>query len=91
MSTFTDSYKIPALRKKMWFTFLILSVLVLLSLVPVPGIDHAGASAAVAKWGDAGELLNIISCPRQCCRYQLGSLSVPYCFDHNADTDDRST
>ncbi|MDO4876886.1 MAG: hypothetical protein Q3987_05845, partial [Oscillospiraceae bacterium] len=61
MSTFTDSYKIPALRKKMWFTFLILSVLVLLSLVPVPGIDHAGASAAVAKWGDAGELLNIIS------------------------------
>ena len=61
MSTFTDSYKIPALRKKMWFTFLILSVLVLLSLVPVPGLDHAGASAAVAKWGDAGELLNIMS------------------------------
>ena len=61
MSTFTDSYKVPALRKKMWFTFLILSVLVLLSLVPVPGLDHAGASAAVAKWGDAGELLNIMS------------------------------
>ena len=49
MSTFTDSYKIPALRKKMWFTFLILSVLVLLSLVPVPGIDHAGASAAAVS------------------------------------------
>lgn len=61
MSTFTDSYKVPALRKKMWFTFLILSVLVVLSLVPVPGIDHAGASEAVKKWGDAGELLNIMS------------------------------
>ena len=61
MSTFTDSYKVPGLRKKMWFTFLILSVLALLSLVPVPGIDHAGASAAVAKWGDTGLLLDVMS------------------------------
>ena len=61
MSTFTDSYKVPELRKKMWFTFLILSVLALLSLVPVPGIDHAGASAAVAKWGDTGNLLDVMS------------------------------
>ncbi len=61
MSTFTDSYKVPELRKKMWFTFLILSVLALLSLVPVPGIDHAGASAAVIKWGDAGALLDVMS------------------------------
>lgn len=61
MSTFTDSYKVPELRKKMWFTFLILSVLVLLSLVPVPGIDHAGASAAVMKWGDTGVLLDVMS------------------------------
>lgn len=61
MSTFTDSYKVPELRKKMWITFLIVTVLVLLSLVPVPGIDHAGASAAVAKWGDTGALLNIMS------------------------------
>ena len=61
MSTFTDSYKVPELRKKMWFTFLILSVLALLSLVPVPGIDHAGASAAVMKWGDTGNLLDVMS------------------------------
>lgn len=61
MSTFTDSYKVPELRKKMWFTFLILSVLALLSLVPVPGIDHAGASAAVKKWGDTGVLLDVMS------------------------------
>ena len=61
MSTFTDSYKVPELRKKMWFTFLILSVLALLSLVPVPGIDHAGASAAVLKWGDTGALLDVMS------------------------------
>ena len=61
MSTFTDSYKVPELRKKMWFTFLILSVLALLSLVPVPGLDHAGASAAVAKWGDTGVLLDVMS------------------------------
>ena len=46
MSTFTDSYKVPELRKKMWFTFLILSVLALLSLVPVPGIDHAPLTCA---------------------------------------------
>lgn len=61
MSTFTDSYKVPAIRKKIWFTFLILSVLALLSLVPVPGIDHAGASAAVMKWGDTGALLDVLS------------------------------
>ena len=61
MNTFTDSYKVPELRKKMWFTFLILSVLALLSLVPVPGIDHAGASAAVMKWGDTGVLLDVMS------------------------------
>ncbi len=61
MSTFTDSYKVPELRKKMWFTFLILSVLALLSLVPVPGIDHAGASTAVMKWGDTGVLLDVMS------------------------------
>ncbi|MBO4681213.1 MAG: hypothetical protein J5623_04870 [Clostridiales bacterium] len=61
MSTFTDSYKVPELRKKMWFTFLILSVLALLSLVPVPGIDHAGAAAAVSKWGDTGKLLDVMS------------------------------
>ncbi|MCR5488646.1 MAG: preprotein translocase subunit SecY, partial [Saccharofermentans sp.] len=61
MSTFTDGYKVPEIRKKMWFTFLILSVLALLSLVPVPGIDHAGASAAIATWGDAGKLLDIMS------------------------------
>ena len=61
MSTFTDSYKVPELRKKMWFTFLILSVLALLSLIPVPGIDRAGASAAIAKWGDTGVLLDVMS------------------------------
>lgn len=61
MSTFTDSYKVPVIRKKMWFTFLILSILALLSLVPVPGIDHAGASAAVMKWGDTGALLDVLS------------------------------
>lgn len=49
------------IRKKMWFTFLILSILALLSLVPVPGIDHAGASAAVMKWGDTGALLDVLS------------------------------
>ena len=61
MGTITDSYKVPGLRKKMWFTFLILTILVLLTLVPVPGIDHAGASEAVSKWGDTGALLNIMS------------------------------
>ncbi|MBE7069074.1 MAG: hypothetical protein E7386_01030 [Ruminococcaceae bacterium] len=61
MSTFTDSYKVPELRKKMWFTFLIVSVLALLSLVPVPGIDHAGAAEAVSKWGDTGKLLDVMS------------------------------
>lgn len=45
----------------MWFTFLILSVLALLSLVPVPGIDHTGAAAAVSKWGDTGKLLDVMS------------------------------
>ena len=61
MSSLSESYKVPSLRKKLWFTFLIVSACVVLSLIPVPFLSHSGAAAEVLKWGDTGVLMNVLS------------------------------
>ncbi len=61
MSSFSEAYKVPSLKKKLWFTFLIVSACVVLSLVPVPFLSHSGAASEVAKWGDTGVLMNVLS------------------------------
>ena len=61
MGTLSDSFKTPEVRKKILFTFLILSVLSLLTIVPIPGLNHAVAVAKVADWGDMGRIINILS------------------------------
>ena len=61
MSSLTEAYKVPGLKKKLWFTFLIVSACVLLSLVPVPFLSHSGAISEVTKWGDTGVIMNVLS------------------------------
>ena len=61
MSSFSEAYKVPSLKKKLWFTFLIVSACVVLSLVPVPFLSHSGAASEVIKWGDTGVLMNVLS------------------------------
>ncbi|MBO4426384.1 MAG: hypothetical protein J5776_05195, partial [Clostridiales bacterium] len=61
MSTLVNSFKTPETRKKILFTFLIVSVLCLLTIVPIPGLNHGVASAAINNWGDMGTIINILS------------------------------
>ena len=61
MSSLSEAYKVPSLKKKLWFTFLIVSACVVLSLIPVPFLSHSGAAAEVLKWGDTGVLMNVLS------------------------------
>ena len=61
MGTLRDSFKTPEIRKKILFTFLIVSVLCLLTIVPIPGLNHYAASAKIADWGNMGTVINILS------------------------------
>ena len=61
MSTLRDSVNSSDIRKKVFFTCLIVSVLCVLTLVPVPGLDHTAAMYTAAGWGSIGYIINILS------------------------------
>ncbi|MCR4689016.1 MAG: hypothetical protein K5745_05610 [Saccharofermentans sp.] len=61
MSTLTEAYKVPELKKKLLFTFLIVSAMYVLTLVPIPGLSHSAICEHVRLWGDYGLLLNVLS------------------------------
>jgi len=61
MSTLQDSLKNTETKKKVLFTFLIVSVLSLLTLIPVPGLDRASALETAAGWGSVGMIIDILS------------------------------
>jgi len=61
MSTLKDSFDSAEIRKKILFTFLIVSVLSLLTLVPVPGLDRSAAIRTAAGWGSTGLVIDILS------------------------------
>ena len=62
MGTLSDSFKTPAVKKKIIFSFLIVTVLCLLTIIPIPGLNHGLAVAKIDDWGNMGELINIVSC-----------------------------
>ena len=62
MDTFRESWKTPEIKKKILFTFLIVSVLCLLTIIPIPGLSHAAATAAIDDWGSVGTVIDILSC-----------------------------
>ncbi len=61
MSTLTEAYKVDGLKKKILFTFLIVSAMYVLTLIPIPGFSHSALCEHVRLWGDWGALLNVIS------------------------------
>ena len=61
MDTLTDSFKTPEVRKKILFTFLIVSVLGLLTIVPIPGLYYYSAIDNIIGWGSMGTVMNILS------------------------------
>jgi len=61
MGTFVDSFKTPEVRKKILFTFLIVTVLSLLTNVPIPGLSYGAAIHNIIGWGNMGTILNILS------------------------------
>jgi len=63
MDTLRESWKTPELKKKILFSFLIVSVLCLLTIVPIPGLVHSAAEANIEKnWGSVGTVIDILSC-----------------------------
>lgn len=62
MDTLRDSLKTPETKKKILFSFLIVSVICLLTIVPIPGLVHSAAMQRIADWGSTGVMLDILSC-----------------------------
>ena len=63
MDTLRESWKTPEIKKKILFTFLIVSVLCLLTIIPIPGLSHAAATAKIINdWGSVGTVIDILSC-----------------------------
>ena len=60
--TLRESWKNPEIRKKILFTFLIVSILCLLTIIPIPGLSHAAATAKIDDWGSIGTVIDILSC-----------------------------
>ena len=60
--TLRESWKNPEIRKKILFTFLIVSILCLLTIIPIPGLSHAAATAKIEDWGSIGTVIDILSC-----------------------------
>ena len=61
MSSLIKALHIPELRKKLIFTFLMITVLAVAALVPCPGMDVAAFTQQVKGWGDIGVLMGILS------------------------------
>lgn len=61
MSSLIKALHIPELRKKLIFTFLMITVLAVAALIPCPGMDVAAFTQQVKGWGDVGVLMGILS------------------------------
>ena len=60
--TLRESWKNPEIKKKILFTFLIVSILCLLTIIPIPGLSHAAATAKIDDWDSIGTVIDILSC-----------------------------
>lgn len=59
--TLINAFRVPDLRKKLFFTFGILIIYQLGGLIPVPGINRAVFTGLVQQLGQIGSLMNIIT------------------------------
>lgn len=78
LNTLQKAFKIPEVRKKLVFTFLMLIVFRIGASIPVPGIDVAVVREAIASHGGAFALYDLIS-GSALSNFTLFALSVtPY-------------
>jgi len=61
MQDLKKAFSIPELSKKIWFTLLIITIFMVLTIVPIPGVNKVEYINIVKSWGDMGNLLNIVS------------------------------
>lgn len=59
--TLINAFRVPDLRKKLLFTFGILAIYKLGSLIPTPGLDGDAFTGLVQQLGQIGALMDIIS------------------------------
>ena len=61
MSTLRESINTPEIRRKIFFSCIMVSVLCVLTLIPIPGLDRSAAMETAAGWGSVGTVINILS------------------------------
>ena len=61
INTFRNCFKIPELKSRIFFTFIVLAIARVVSMIPVPGLDGAALSAYFDKQQDGGGLLGMYS------------------------------
>jgi preprotein translocase subunit SecY len=61
LKTLVNAWKIPDLRRKIWFTLFAILIFRLGTAVPTPMIDTVAFAALVDRFGQLGQFLDIIS------------------------------
>lgn len=60
-ATLVNAFRVPELRKKILFTFLILAIYEFGAQIPMPGINRQEFSTLIQNFGQIGSLMNIIT------------------------------
>ena len=61
MSTVRESLNTPEIRRKIFFSCIMVSVLCVLTLIPAPGLERSAAISTAAGWGSIGFLIDVLS------------------------------
>lgn len=59
--TLIKAFRMPELRKKIFYTLIIVGIYMLGGLIPVPGINREIFTSLVKNWGQLGSMMDIIS------------------------------
>ena len=80
MTSLVKAFQIPELRKKLLYTLLFVTIIMIATLVPAPGVNVGRFSDIVRSWGDVGALIGIVS-GKAAYNASIVTLSVyPYLF-----------
>lgn len=61
VGTLKNAFRVPELRKRMLFTFIIIILFRVGAHIPVPGIDRAAFTNLIRNFGQLGQMMDIIS------------------------------
>ena len=80
MTSLMKAFRIPELRKKLIFTALMVTAIMVATLIPAPGMNVPAFAELVKGWGDVGVIMGILS-GKGLYNASIISLSVyPYLF-----------